>query len=83
MEDCRSVTEGVHRLKGVFLEMPGARLTLVDASKLSGLDQSICELVLGTLEEARFLTRASDGRYQRRTDDSPQIMSAFDGYERL
>jgi len=65
------ITEAVERLKGVFLEIPGTQLTLADASKLSGLDHPVCQVVLETLEDARFLTRGRDGRYQRRTADSP------------
>jgi hypothetical protein len=65
------ITEAVERLKGLFLEIPGTQLTLADASKLSGLDHPVCELVLGALEDAQFLTRGRDGLYQRRSADSP------------
>ena len=71
MESRPVVAQGVQRLKGVFLEMPGTRLTLLDAVKLSGLDQTTCEVVLDALEGARFLKRANDGCYQRRTLDAP------------
>jgi hypothetical protein len=71
METRPLVAVAVHRLKGVFLEIPGTRLTLADASKLSGLDHADCEAVLGALEDARFLKRGHDGRYQRHTADSP------------
>ena len=43
METRPQVAEGVQRLKGVFLEIPGTRLTLLDAIKLSGLDQPVCK----------------------------------------
>ena len=66
-----TVIEGVLRLKGVFLEIPGTRLTPAGAAKLAGLDQAVCELLLAALEDARFLSRAADGTYQRRTRDSP------------
>jgi hypothetical protein len=71
MESVPQVVPGVLRLKGIFLEVPGTRLTLADAVELSGLDQPMCEMVLAALEDACFLRRASDGRYQRRTLDSP------------
>jgi hypothetical protein len=71
MESRPVVAQGVQRLKGVFLEVPGTRLTLLDAVKLSGLDQPTCEVVLDALEDANFLKRANDGCYQRRTLDSP------------
>ena len=65
------LVQGVQHLKGLFMEMPGTRLTLSEAVRLSGLERPVCELVLETLEHARFLRRASDGCYQRRTADSP------------
>jgi DNA-binding IclR family transcriptional regulator len=73
MQSQPRIAEGVQRLKGVFLEIPGTRLTLTDAAKLSGLDSPVCEVVLGALEEARFLKRDGKGRYQRRTTDSPAL----------
>jgi hypothetical protein len=73
MESRPQVVQGVQRLRGVFLEVPDTRLTLVDAVKLSGLDQPVCEVVLGALEDARFLRRGDDGRYQRRSLDCPYV----------
>ena len=64
------IADGVERLRGVFLEIPGTRLTLADASRLSGLDRSVCQHVLMALEDARFLKRGRDGLYLRRTTDS-------------
>jgi hypothetical protein len=57
MELAPRVVDAVQRLKGVFLETPGTRLTLTDASLLSGLDRPICQVVLMALEDARFLKR--------------------------
>ena len=65
------VTQGVERLKGVFLEMPGTQLSVEDASLLSGLEPSVCGLVLEALEDARFLRRTGNGLFVRRTADSP------------
>jgi hypothetical protein len=39
MEAAPRVPEVVERLKAVFLEIPGTRPTLADASKLSGLER--------------------------------------------
>jgi hypothetical protein len=68
MESRLEVVQGVQRLKGLFLEVPGTRLTLLDAIKLSGLERSVCEVVLDALEHARFLRRATDGCYLRNSD---------------
>jgi hypothetical protein len=70
MEGGPQVVEGVQRLKGVFLEVPSTRLTLTDAARLTGLDDPVCEVVLRAFEDARFLKRGDDGRYQRRTFES-------------
>ena len=71
MEPTPRISEALQRLKGVFTEVPGTRLTLADASRLSGLERSMCETVLAALEDAQFLTRGHDGLYQHRTLDSP------------
>jgi len=47
------------------LEMPETRLTLADATRLSGLDRPMCHLVLMALEDARFVRRGRDGVYER------------------
>jgi hypothetical protein len=64
------VIDAMQRVKGVFLEIPGTRLTPVDAARLSGLDAPLCRLVLAALEDAQFLRRGRDGLYARRTSDS-------------
>ena len=65
MEAIPRVSEAVQRLKGVFQEMPATRLTLADATRLSGLDRPMCHLVLMALEDARFVRRGRDGVYER------------------
>lgn len=73
MDVAPQVTDAVSRLKAVFLEMPRTRLTPADASRLSGLEQPLCEFVLLALEDAGFLRRGADGLYRRRMSDSPQV----------
>ncbi len=65
MEAIPRVSEAVQRLKGVFQEMPSTRLTLADATRLSGLDRPMCHLVLMALEDARIVRRGRDGVYER------------------
>jgi hypothetical protein len=67
MEAPLRVTEGLERLKGVFLEIPGTQMNVADAARLSGLDHALCGVILSALEDARFLRRGRDGLYQRRT----------------
>jgi DNA-binding IclR family transcriptional regulator len=64
------VVEAVQRLKGVFLEAPATQMSLVDASRLSGLERNTTRLILEALEDARFLRRASNGLFMRRSLDS-------------
>lgn len=71
MHSTLRVVEAVERLKGVFLEVPGTQLSLADASRLSGLERTTCSVVLEALEDARFLMRARNGLFVRRTSDSP------------
>jgi len=66
------VTDAVQRLRGVFQEIPGTQLTLADASRLSGLERTLCYHVLVALEEVGYLRRGSNGIYQRRLTDSPR-----------
>ena len=70
MEPTIRIAEALHRVKGVFLEVPGTVLSLDQASRLAGLERDICESVLLALEDARFLKRARDGRFYIRTSDS-------------
>ena len=65
------VADAVQRLKGVFLEAPSTQMSLVDASRLSGLERNTTRLILEALEDARFLRRASNGLFTRRSLDAP------------
>jgi hypothetical protein len=64
------VTEAVQRLKGVFLEVPTTQMSLVDASRLSGLERHTTRVILEALEDARFLRRSSNGLFMRRSIDT-------------
>ena len=70
MEATPRVVDAVHRLRGIFLEMPGTQLSMADATRLSGLERPVCRVVLEALEDARFLKRGRDGIFMRRTPDS-------------
>jgi hypothetical protein len=57
--------EILYRARGEFLEMPGLRLTVSQARRLWDLDTKLCESLLFTLVEARFLVRLQDGAFVR------------------
>jgi len=54
------------RIRGEFEEMPGLRLTPVQASKLFGISPEVCAAILAHLIEEGFLRLSSDGSYARR-----------------
>jgi len=64
------VVDAVQRLKGVFLEIPTTQMSLVDASRLAGLERNTTRLILEALEDAHFLRRSSNGLFMRRVVDS-------------
>ena len=59
------------RVKGEFLEMPGLRVTEVQARRLWGLDADFCRSLLQELVRARFLFRTRDGAFMRCEQSSP------------
>jgi hypothetical protein len=58
----------VKRLKSMFLEDPGSRISPFDASRLSGVDETTCGVILQKLEDARFLRRLPGGLFIRWSD---------------
>jgi hypothetical protein len=55
------------RVRSEFLEMPGLRLTVAQAARLCGVEQTVCRAVLDALVDAKFL-RLTGGLYSRLTD---------------
>jgi len=55
----------VRRIKAEFLEMPGLRLTVQQASRLWGLERALCESVIDALVGAAFLRRTQTGAITR------------------
>lgn len=56
----------VQRIRMEYLEMPGLRLTLDQASRLWNLDRAMCRRLLAELVDERFLVEASAGMFLRR-----------------
>ena len=55
----------VQRIHGEFMEMPGLRLTLDQAQRLWGLDETTCRRVLQILIDAGFLRDQGRGMFVR------------------
>ena len=56
------------RLRAEYLEMPGLQLTQGQVQRLCGLERAVCERVLDTLVDRRFLSLKANGTYARFTD---------------
>jgi hypothetical protein len=76
----------VCRIRAEYLEMPGLRLTPVQAQRLWGLDEQTCLRVLESLTKDRFLDRKDNGTYARLTDGAVtvppvhMVKAEIDGY---
>jgi hypothetical protein len=55
----------VQRARGEFLEMPGLRLTIPQATRLWGLDADSCSRIIDALVGASFLRWSADGSVAR------------------
>jgi hypothetical protein len=64
------IASAVRQLTGMFVDQPERQLSLAEAVCLTGLDGPACQIVLETLQDARFLARTDDGRFGR-SDRSP------------
>lgn len=53
----------VARIRGEYREMPGLRLTVAQARRLSQLDAGQCDAVLEALIAEGFLVRTHDAAY--------------------
>jgi len=58
--------ELVVRVRGEYREMPGLSLTVPQARRLWGLEDSICQSLFECLVHTNFLRRTRHGRFVRR-----------------
>ena len=63
-----AIAELIVRAQGEYREMPGLKLTEVQAQRLWGLDDRTCVLVLTALVEQQFLRRTRAGTYLRMSE---------------
>ena len=62
------MTDLVGRIRSEFLEMPGLRLTVTQASRLWGLDEGSCRHVIDVLIGSSFLRWTPGGAVARTND---------------
>jgi hypothetical protein len=67
----RTIEDALIRLRAEFLEMPGLRLTSDQVQRLCGIEGTLCQRVLDSLVETRFLCLKTDGAYARLTEGGP------------
>jgi hypothetical protein len=59
------------RVRGEYHEMPGLSLTVPQAQRLWGLEDSLCRSLFECLVETKFLRRTRHGRFVRCDVSSP------------
>lgn len=68
----RCFKEALTRLKAVFVDTPGVKLTTLHAAQIAGLDRQVCRVLLRTLTTTGFLERRVGGVFVRRSSGSHQ-----------
>jgi hypothetical protein len=58
------IERALNRLRLVFLQLPGAQLSVRDVVQLTELDAFLSQILLNALEDVRFVYRRQDGLYQ-------------------
>jgi hypothetical protein len=64
----RTVHDIIQRVRAEYLEMPGLQLKAEQVQRLCGVDRTICQIVLDSLVESKFLRMKTDGHYTRLTE---------------
>jgi hypothetical protein len=64
----RTIEDVLNYLRAEYMEMPGLRLKAGQVQRLCGIEQTMCQQVLDSLVESRFLCLKPDGAYARATD---------------
>ena len=55
----------VNRVRAEFIEMPGLRLTVRQATRLLGIEPALCQSVVDSLVASAFLRRGPGGTFVR------------------
>jgi len=66
----RCFKEALARVRRLFTETPGIRLTTADAAQIAGLDRQVCRVLLRNLIEAGFLEQRLGGVFVRSSSAS-------------
>lgn len=66
----RCFKEALARIRKLFMEAPGVKLTTVGAAQMAGLDRQVCRVLLRNLIEAGFLEQGPGGVFGRSSSAS-------------
>lgn len=67
----RTSQDVLNGLRAEFLEIPGLRLKFEQVQRLCGIERTLCQLVLDSLVDEKFLCVRLDGHYTRLTTGHP------------
>jgi len=67
----------IERIRAEYLEMPGLRVTLKQASRLWGADAAHCQSALDALVDAGFLLPRHGGLYVRAAEGKLRLPSGL------
>jgi hypothetical protein len=59
------LSEALQRVRADFLEMPGLQVSLSQATRLWGLDATVCRVVLDSLVAVGFVVRTDKALFSR------------------
>ena len=68
----RRFTEALTRVRHLFVQTPGVKLTTADTAQMAGLDRQVCRVMLRNLVDAGFLEQRLGGVFVRRASPSHQ-----------
>jgi DNA-binding IclR family transcriptional regulator len=63
------IERALHRVRSVFLEIPGVQLSLGEIARLTELETHLCKVLLSALEDLGFLQRREHGLYELQLPD--------------
>ena len=70
----RTIDDALNRLRAEFLEMPGMQLKPEQVERLCGVERGLCQMVLDSLVDAKFLYVSASGQYARVTDGEISVI---------
>lgn len=64
----RTMQDVLHGLRAEFVQMPGLRLSAEQVQRVCKLERTVCNVMLQSLVDEKFLYMRSDGAYAQAAD---------------